>query len=161
MLNSARRVQNLRKKQKLQYLVISSWREFKKIFRTVGWGNRKSRTREGNPEHFMTREFGRGQVSTPLHEIIYLVGVARCSYRKQICLIYQIQLKYFKSFMHHFVWKKEQWNNCVFTNYQSRVCWFKTTRWFHGQDLVVSSKLSPWNGSTGLRHLNSIHWKGL
>ena len=108
----------------------------------------------------MTREFGRGQVNTPLHEIIYLVGVVRCSYRKQICLIYQIRLKYFKSFMHHFVWKKEQWNNYVFTNYESRVCWFKTTRWFHGQDLVVSSKLSPWNGSTGLRQLNSILERG-
>ena len=27
------------------------------------------------------------------------------------------------------------------------------------RDLVLKSKLSPWNGCTGMRHLNSIHWK--
>ena len=29
------------------------------------------------------------------------------------------------------------------------------------RDLKVNSKLSPWNGWTGLRHLNSVHWKRL
>ena len=43
-------------------------------------------------KNFMTEEFGRGQVNTPLHDIIYLIGVVTCSYKKQIYIIYYIQL---------------------------------------------------------------------
>ena len=48
-LNSVGRVQNFRKKQD-SYYFFSSWKEFKKIFRTVGCGGggiENSRTREG------------------------------------------------------------------------------------------------------------------
>ena len=48
-LNSGDRVQNFRKKQD-SYYFFSSWRKFRKIFRTVGCGGgeiENSRTREG------------------------------------------------------------------------------------------------------------------
>ena len=109
------------------------------------------------------------QANIPLHDMIIPYWISQM-FLKHADMSYLSYLVYILNLLYivfEGVMSSPKFNNQAFINDQSRVCWFKVTRCFmvrlnkrvpeSTRDLVVNSKLSPWNGCTGLRHLNSVH----